>query len=68
MMEGFSEIMFRKDEVKHFKTGEFFLYKMAGEGKIPAVKIEFEKDDKVRIYVPYEQKLIKKEKRCSEKK
>ena len=33
---------------------------MAMEGKIPAVKIEFEKDNKVIICVPYNQELIKK--------
>ncbi len=33
---------------------------MASEGKIPAVKIEFGKDDKIIIRVPYDQELIKK--------
>ena len=33
---------------------------MASEGKIPAVKKEFGKDDKIIIRVPYDQELIKK--------
>ena len=33
---------------------------MARVVKIPALKIEFEKDSKITIHVPYDQKLIKK--------
>jgi len=48
-MEGFSEILTPEGTVK---------YKMVGEGTV--LKIEFGKDDKVIIYVPYNRELIKK--------
>ena len=57
-----------EETVKYLKKGKITLYKTAREGKIPGVRIEFGRDDKVRFYVPYEQKLIKKEGRCSKKK
>ncbi len=38
---------------------------MAREGKVPAVKLEFVKDNKVIICVPYDQALIKKIKTIS---
>ena len=37
----------------------------AGEAKIPAVKVKFEKSNKVIIRVPYNQELIEKIKRIS---
>ena len=55
MMEGSGGIMALEETAK---------YKMAGEGKIPAVKIEF-KNNKVIIHVPYNQELIKKVKTIS---
>ena len=49
MMEGFSEIMTLEETAKYLKIGKSTLYKMAREGKIPAVKIanqwRFRKDD-----------------------
>jgi excisionase family DNA binding protein len=45
MMEGFSEIMTLEETAKYLKIGKSTLYKMAREGKIPAVKIAI----KVRI-------------------
>jgi len=54
--------------VKYLRIGKSTLYKMAREGKIPAVKIEFGKDNKVIIRVPYDQKLIKKVKTISGRK
>jgi excisionase family DNA binding protein len=38
-MEGFSEIMTLEETAKYLKIGKSTLYKMAREGKIPAVKI-----------------------------
>ena len=49
MMEGFSEIMTLEETAKYLKIGKSTLYKMAREGKIPAVKIanqwRFRKED-----------------------
>jgi len=49
MMEGFSEIMTLEETAKYLKIGKSTLYKMAREGKIPAVKIanqwRFKKDE-----------------------
>ena len=50
---------------KYLKIGKSTLYKMAREGKIPAVKIEFWKNDKIIIRIPYNQELIKKIKMIS---
>ena len=48
-MEGFSEIMTLEETAKYLKIGKSTLYKMAREGKIPAVKIanqwRFRKDE-----------------------
>ncbi|MDL1971117.1 MAG: helix-turn-helix domain-containing protein [Candidatus Desulfofervidaceae bacterium] len=38
-MEGFGEIMTLEETAKYLKIGKSTLYKMAREGKIPAVKI-----------------------------
>ncbi|CAD7772433.1 Tyrosine recombinase XerD [Candidatus Methanoperedenaceae archaeon GB37] len=65
MMERFSEIMTLKEAAKYLKIGKSTLYKMARESKIPAVKIEFGKNDKVIIRIPYNQELIKKIKMIS---
>ncbi len=43
MMEGFGEIMTLEETAKHLKIGKSTLYKMAREGKIPAVKIKGDK-------------------------
>ena len=49
MMEGFGEIMTLEETAKYLKIGKSTLYKMAREGKIPAVKIanqwRFRKDE-----------------------
>ena len=49
MEEGFSEIMTLEETAKYLKIGKSTLYKMAREGKIPAVKIanqwRFRKED-----------------------
>jgi len=68
MMEGFGEIMTLEETAKYLKIGKSTLYKMAREGKIPVVKVEFGKDNKVIIRVPYEQELIKKIKTISGRK
>ena len=65
MMEGFSEIMTLEETAKYLKIGKSTLYKMAKEGKIPAVKIEIGKNDKIIIRIPYNQELIKKIKMIS---
>ena len=54
-----------KKSMEYLKTGNSTLYKIAKEGKISAVKIEFEKNSKVIIRVPYNQELIKKVKMIS---
>jgi len=46
MMEGFGEIMTLEETAKYLKIGKSTLYKMAREGKIPAVKIANEKNNK----------------------
>ncbi|MBC7240324.1 MAG: helix-turn-helix domain-containing protein, partial [Chloroflexi bacterium] len=38
-MEGFGEIMTLEETAKYLKIGKSTLYKMARDGKIPAVKI-----------------------------
>jgi len=50
---------------KYFKIGKSTHYKAAREGGIPAVKIGIEKNDKVIIYIPYNQELINKIKTIS---
>jgi len=60
MMEGNSPIMTLEETAKYLKIGKSTLYKMAREGKIPTVKIEFGKNDKIIIRIPYNQELIKK--------
>ena len=49
MMEDFGEIMTLEETAKYLKIGKSTLYKMAREGKIPAVKIanqwRFRKED-----------------------
>jgi len=49
MVEEFSEIMTLEETAKYLKIGKSTLYKMAREGKIPAVKIanqwRFRKED-----------------------
>jgi len=64
-MGGFSEIMPFDETAKYLKIGKSTLYKMAREGKISAVKIEFGKNNKVIIRVPYNKGLIKKVKMLS---
>jgi len=39
MVKGFEEIMTLEETAKYLKIGKSTLYKMAREGKIPAVKI-----------------------------
>ncbi len=60
-MEGFVEIMTLEENAKYLKT----LCKMTKKNKILAVKIEFKRDNKVIIRVPYDQELIKKIKSVS---
>jgi len=43
MTKGFGEIMTLEELAKYFKIGKSTLYKMAREGKIPAVKIKGDK-------------------------
>jgi len=42
MMEGFGEIMTLEEAARYLKIGKSTLYKMAREGKISVVKINFE--------------------------
>ena len=63
MMEGFREIMPPEKTAKHLKKST--LYEMTKEGEIPIVKIEFGKNDKIIIRVPYNQELRKKVKTIS---
>jgi len=65
MMEGFGEIMTQKVSAKYLKIGKSTLYKMAREGKIPAVKIKLGENNKVIIQVPYDQEFIRKVKTIS---
>ena len=65
MMEGFGEIMTLEETAKYLKIGKSTLYKMAREGKIPAVKIELGRNNKVIIRLPYNQELIRKVKTIS---
>jgi len=48
MMEGFGEIMTLEETAKYLKIGKSTLYKMTREGKIPAVKIEYRENSKVK--------------------
>lgn len=65
VMEEFSEIMILEEPAKYLKTGKSTLYKMSREGKIPAVKVEIGKNNKVIIRLPYNQELIRKVKTIS---
>ena len=58
MTEGNSFIMTLQNTKKYLKRGKFTLYKIAREDRIPAVKIEFRKNNRVVIHVPYNQELI----------
>jgi len=65
MMERFSEIMTLEETAKYLKIGKSTLYKMAREGKIPAVKIanqwRFRKEDIDR----WLQEIIKKKEKAT---
>ncbi|MDL1971112.1 MAG: helix-turn-helix domain-containing protein [Candidatus Desulfofervidaceae bacterium] len=65
VMEGFGEIMTLEETAKYLKIGKSTLYKMAREGKIPAVKIKPGENNKVVIQVPYDQEFIRKVKTIS---
>jgi len=65
MMEGFSEIMTLEETAKYLKIGKSTLYKVVREGKIPAVKIELGRNNKVIIRLRYNQELIRKVKTIS---
>jgi len=68
MMEGFGEIMTLEETAKYLKIGKSTFYKIAKEDKISTVKIEFGKNNKIIICVPYNQELIKKVKTISGRK
>jgi len=53
VMEGFEEIMTIEETAKYLKIGKSILYKMAREGKILAMKIEFWKNGNMIIRIPY---------------
>ena len=59
------EIMPLEETAKYLKIGKSTLSKMAREGKIPTVKIEPERNDKIIIRIPYNRELIKKIKMIS---
>ena len=65
MIEGFKGIMTREEKAKYLKIGKSTLYKMVRKHKMPAVKIEMGKNNKVIIRIPYNQELIRKVKRIS---
>ncbi len=48
-----------KENAKYLKIGKSTLYKIASEGKITSMKVEFGKNNKVKIHLPYYQKLLK---------
>ena len=50
-----------REVTKHLNA----FYKMAREGKIPALKIEFNKDNKAIFRVPYDQESSKKTEICT---
>jgi len=58
-MKGFSKIMALEKTTKYLKIEKSVLYKMAREGKIPAVKIEIGKNDKIIIRILHNQELIR---------
>ncbi len=63
MKEGFSEIMTLEETAKYLKIAPICrdtLYKMAREGKIPAVKIEPGRNNRVIVRIPYNKELIDK--------
>lgn len=68
MEEFFVERIDLEQTTKYLEIGKSTLYKMTRKDKIPAVKIEFGKDKKVIIRVPYNQELIKKIKTISRRK
>ena len=59
------EIMPLEETAKYLKIGKSTLSEMAREGKIPTVKIEPERNDKIIICIPYNRELIKKIKMIS---
>ncbi len=68
MMEGFGEIMTLEETAKYLKIVPPWrdtFNRMAREDKIPVVKIEFGKNKKVIIRIPYNQELIRKIKMIS---
>ncbi|MDN5346129.1 MAG: integrase/recombinase XerD [Petrotoga sp.] len=65
MTEGFSEIMTFEETERYLKIGKSTLYKMAREGKAPAIRIEMGKNNKVIIRLPCNQELIRKIKTIS---
>ena len=60
MMEGFSSIMIQKVSAKYLPACYAQADKMPREGKIPAVKIEPGRNNKIIIRIPYNQDLINK--------
>ncbi len=57
-MASCGEIMTLEETVKYLKIGKSTLYNMGGRNKIPAVKIEFEKDKKVISRVSCDKELV----------
>jgi len=58
-MKGFSKIMALEKTTKYLKIEKSVLYKIAREGKIPAVKIEIGKNDKIIIHILHNQELMR---------
>jgi len=57
-----------EETAKYLKIGKSTLYKMARDGKIPAVKIELGRNNKIIIRIPYNQDLIDKVKSIPKRK
>jgi len=47
--------MILEESAQYLKIGKSTFYKMAREAKIHAVKIEFGKNNKIIIHIPYNQ-------------
>ena len=58
-MKGFSKIMALEKTTKYLKIEKSVLYKIAREGKIPVVKIEIGKNDKIIIRILHNQELMR---------
>ena len=54
-MKGNSPLITLEATAKYLRIGKSILHKIAREGKIPTVKIEFGENNKIIIKIPYNQ-------------